>query len=121
MSLPGLDIDEKRIITSTGALELSKVPEHLVLVGGGVIGLEMGSVWKRLGAKVTVVEFTDAIAAGADIEVAKTFRRSLEQQGLTFRMKSKVLGVDKNGEKLTVNVQDIVKNSTDKVSWLAHN
>ena len=115
VSLPGLEIDEKRIITSTGALELSKVPEHLVLVGGGVIGLEMGSVWKRLGAKVTVVEFTDAIAAGADIEVAKTFRRALESQGLTFRMKSKVLGVDKNGEKLTVNVQDMVKNTTEKL------
>jgi dihydrolipoamide dehydrogenase len=115
VSLPGLEIDEKRIITSTGALELSKIPEHLVLVGGGVIGLEMGSVWNRLGSKVTVVEFTDAIAAGADIEVAKTFRRSLEKQGLIFRMKSKVLGVDKNGEKLTVNVQDMVKNATEKL------
>lgn len=69
-SLPGLTIDEETCITSTGALELKKVPEHLILIGGGVIGLEMGSVWSRLGAKVTVVEYMPDIAAGADKEIA---------------------------------------------------
>src|ERR1700761_3342770 len=73
--LPGVTVDEKRIVTSTGALELDKVPDHLVIVGGGVIGLELGSVWKRLGAAVTVVEFLDRLVPGMDNEVATAFQR----------------------------------------------
>ena len=88
--LANVPVDEKRIVTSTGALELSEVPKHLVVIGGGVIGLELGSVWRRLGAEVTVVEFMDRIVPGMDSEVAKTFERLLTKQGLKFRLSSKV-------------------------------
>lgn len=95
--IPGVsvDIDEKTIISSTGALELAKVPGHLVVVGGGVIGLELGSVWARLGAKVTVVEFLDTILGGMDGEVSKQFQRMLGKQGFEFKLGSKVTGVSK--------------------------
>ena len=88
--LANVPVDEKRIVTSTGALELSEVPKHLVVIGGGVIGLELGSVWRRLGAEVTVVEFLDRIVPGMDSEVAKTFERLLTKQGLKFKLSSKV-------------------------------
>lgn len=91
-TLPGIDIDEQRIVSSTGALNLEKVPEKLVVVGGGYIGLELGSVWRRLGAKVTVVEFLDQILAGMDGEVAKQMLRTLRKQGLEFKLSSKVTG-----------------------------
>ena len=102
--LPGVEIDEKKIVTSTGALELSKVPGHLVVVGAGVIGLELGSVWKRLGAKVTVVEFLDRIVPGTDTDTAKRFQRVLQKQGLEFKLSSKVTAAKttKSGVKLTV-------------------
>lgn len=95
--IPGVDvaIDEKVIVSSTGALSLEKVPGHLVVVGGGVIGLELGSVWARLGAKVTVVEFLDTILGGMDGEVAKQFQRMLGKQGFEFKLGSKVTGVKK--------------------------
>lgn len=103
--IPGVqvDIDEKVIVSSTGALEFTKVPEHLVVVGGGVIGLELGSVWSRLGAKVTVVEYLDKILGGMDGEVSKQFQRMLAKQGIDFKMSAKVTGVDKsgNGAKVT--------------------
>lgn len=103
--IPGVevDIDEKVIVSSTGALSLGKVPEHLVVVGGGVIGLELGSVWARLGAKVTVVEFLDTILGGMDGEVAKQFQRLLGKQGFTFKLGSRVTGVKKakNGASVT--------------------
>jgi len=104
MPLPGVDVDEKRIVSSTGALALAKVPGHLIVVGGGVIGLEMGSVWKRLGAKVTVVEFLDRIVPGIDADTAKRFQRSLQKQGLEFKLASKVTGAKagKSGVTLTV-------------------
>ena len=86
--LPGVEIDEKRILSSTGALSLEKVPNHLVIIGAGVIGLELGSVWQRLGARVTVVEFLDRICPGMDNEIARQFRRTLEGQGLSFRLAS---------------------------------
>ena len=92
MPLPGVEIDEKRIVSSTGALALDKVPEHLVVIGGGYIGLEMGSVWLRLGAKVTVVEFLDRIVPGMDGEVGKAFQRVLKKQGMDFRLSTKVTG-----------------------------
>ncbi|MGO4407377.1 dihydrolipoyl dehydrogenase [Bosea sp. RAF48] len=92
--LPGVEIDEKTVVTSTGALEIGAVPKELVVVGAGVIGLEIGSVWSRLGAKVTVVEFLDRILPGMDGEVAKQFQRILEKQGFTFQLGSKVTKVD---------------------------
>ncbi len=90
--LPGVEVDEKRIVTSTGALELDKVPGHLVVIGGGYIGLELGSVWLRLGAKVTVVEFLDRLVPGMDGEVGKQFERTLGKQGMKFRLSTKVTG-----------------------------
>jgi dihydrolipoamide dehydrogenase len=90
--LANVPVDETRIVTSTGALELSEVPKHLVVIGGGVIGLELGSVWRRLGADVTVVEFLDRIVPGMDAEIAKTFERVLAKQGLKFRLGTKVTG-----------------------------
>jgi len=90
MPLPGVEIDESRIISSTGALSLDPVPGHLIVVGGGYIGLELGSVWRRLGAKVTVVEFLDRIVPGMDGEIGKAFQRILKRQGIDFRLKTKV-------------------------------
>ena len=90
--LPGVTVDEKRIVTSTGALELDSVPGHLVVIGGGVIGLELGSVWRRLGAQVTVVEFLDRIVPGMDSEIGKAFERTLSKQGIKFKLKTKVTG-----------------------------
>jgi dihydrolipoyl dehydrogenase len=92
--LRGIEIDEKRVVSSTGALTLEKVPEHLLVIGAGVIGLELGSVWRRLGAKVTAVEFLDRILPGMDGEVAKQFQRMLQRQGIAFRLSSKVTAVD---------------------------
>lgn len=93
-SLPGITIDEKTIISSTGALSLQSVPEKMVVIGGGVIGLELGSVWRRLGSQVTVVEFLDHICAGADAEVATKFKALLEKQKMKFMMKTKVVSVE---------------------------
>ena len=90
--LPGVDVDEKRIVTSTGALELDTVPKRLVVIGGGYIGLELGSVWKRLGAEVTVVEFLDRLVPGMDGEIGKQFQRTLGKQGITFKLSTKVTG-----------------------------
>jgi len=103
--LKGIEIDEKRIVSSTGALVLGKVPEKLLVVGAGVIGLELGSVWRRLGAQVTVVEFLDRIVPGIDLDVAKNFQRLLEKQGIAFRLSSKVTGVDSSGKKLKATVE----------------
>ncbi|MBL8770368.1 MAG: dihydrolipoyl dehydrogenase [Phenylobacterium sp.] len=91
-SLPGVTVDQKRIVDSTGALALPEVPGHLVVIGAGIIGLELGSVWRRLGAKVTVVEFLDRITPGVDAEVAKTFQRALTKQGIAFKLGMKVTG-----------------------------
>ncbi len=97
--LPGITIDEKAVVSSTGALSLEKVPEHLVVIGAGVIGLELGSVWRRLGARVTVIEYLDRILPGLDGEVAKTFQKLLERQGFAFNLGRKVTGV--KGGKVT--------------------
>jgi dihydrolipoamide dehydrogenase len=97
-TLPGIEIDEKRIVSSTGALELSKVPDKLLVVGAGVIGLELGSVWRRLGAQVEVVEFLDRILPGMDGEIARQFQRIQEKQGVKFRLGSKVTGVETKGK-----------------------
>jgi dihydrolipoamide dehydrogenase len=103
--LNGIDIDEKRIVSSTGALELPKVPQKLLVVGAGIIGLELGSVWRRLGAQVTVVEFLDHILPGIDGEVGRQFQRMLQKQGVAFKLSSKVTAIDKSGKTLKVTVE----------------
>jgi dihydrolipoamide dehydrogenase len=103
--LKGIEIDEKRVVSSTGALSLEKVPERLLIIGAGVIGLELGSVWKRLGAEVMVVEFLDRILPGMDGEVAKQFQRMLEKQGFAFKLGAKVTGVDTSGKMLKASVE----------------
>ena len=103
--LPGIDIDEKRVVSSTGALDLANVPKKLLIVGAGIIGLELGSVWRRLGAEVTIVEFLDHILPGIDREIANQFHRMLQKQGLAFKLSSKVTGVDASGKALRVKVE----------------
>ena len=103
--LNGIDIDEKRIVSSTGALELGKVPQKLLVVGAGIIGLELGSVWRRLGAQVTIVEFLDHILPGIDGEVARQFHRLQQKQGLAFKLASKVTAIDASDKVLKVKVE----------------
>lgn len=103
--LKGVEVDETRIVTSTGALSLPEVPKHLVVIGGGVIGLELGSVWARLGAKVTVVEFLDRILPTNDGEVSKQMQRILAKQGMTFKLSSKVTGAQKTDTGVTLTVE----------------
>jgi dihydrolipoamide dehydrogenase len=103
--LNGIDIDEKRIVSSTGALELPAVPKKLLIVGAGIIGLELGSVWRRLGAEVTIVEFLDHILPGIDAEVGKQFHRIVQKQGIAVRLSSKVAAVDTSGKMLKVKVE----------------
>ncbi|MDR3533801.1 MAG: dihydrolipoyl dehydrogenase [Rhodopila sp.] len=103
--LPGVTVDEKQIVTSTGALELEKVPGHLVVIGAGVIGLELGSVWRRLGAEVTVIEFLDRIVPGMDNEVATAFQRILQKQGLKFRLGMKVTGASTAADGVTLTME----------------
>ena len=107
--VPGLDIDidEKTIVSSTGALELSNVPKKMLVVGGGVIGLELGSVWNRLGSEVTVVEYLDTILGGMDKDVSKQFQRMLGKQGMKFHLSSKVTDVGKKGKKGTVTFEPV--------------
>jgi dihydrolipoamide dehydrogenase len=102
--LAGVEVDEKRIITSSGALELNEVPHHLVVIGGGYIGLELGSVWRRLGADVTVVEFLDRIVPAIDGEVARAFERILTRQGIKFRLATKVTGAERTNDGVTLNI-----------------
>ncbi len=103
--LKGVEIDEKRVVSSTGALSLDKVPGKLLVVGAGVIGLELGSVWRRLGAEVQVVEFLDRILPGMDGEIARQFQRILEKQGMTFKLGSKVTAIDSKGKTLKASVE----------------
>ena len=105
--LPGVEIDEKQIVSSTGALELDKVPNKLVVVGAGVIGLELGSVWRRLGSHVTVVEFMDKILGPMDGDVSRSFQRILKKQGMEFKLSSKVTAVEKKGKQLSVTVEPV--------------
>ncbi|MGH6779751.1 MAG: dihydrolipoyl dehydrogenase family protein, partial [Bradyrhizobium sp.] len=103
--LKGIEIDEKRVVSSTGALDLAKVPQKLLVVGAGIIGMELGSVWRRLGAEVTVVEFLDHILPGLDSEVARQFQRIQQRQGIAFKLSSKVTGIDTSGNMLKVKVE----------------
>jgi dihydrolipoamide dehydrogenase len=103
--LRGVTIDEKRIVSSTGALVLDKVPQRLLIVGAGVIGLELGSVWRRLGSEVIVVEFLDRVLSGMDGEVGRQFQRLLEKQGIKFHLSSKVIAVDGAGARLKAQIE----------------
>jgi len=103
--VPGIEVDEKRIVSSTGALDLPKAPKRMVVIGGGYIGLELGSVWSRLGSKVTVVEMLHTITPGLDAELAKQLQRILEKQGLTFKLGAKVTKVAAKGKTVTLTVE----------------
>jgi dihydrolipoyl dehydrogenase len=113
--LPGISIDEKRVVSSTGALVLDKVPAKLLVIGAGVIGLELGSVWRRLGAEVLVVEFLDRILPGMDNEVCRQFQRLLEKQGIAFKLSSKVAAVDTSGNRLKAKVEPAAGGATEVI------
>ena len=112
-SLPGIKIDEKNIISSTGALSLTKVPDKLAVIGGGYIGLEMGSVWSRLGSEVTVIEYLDYITPGMDREISNEFKKILIKQGIKFKLGSKVNSVKNKSTGVSINYTD-VKNSKNE-------
>ncbi|WP_350335575.1 dihydrolipoyl dehydrogenase [Coralliovum pocilloporae] len=114
-TLPGMEIDEKVVVSSTGALELKEPPKKLVVVGAGVIGLELGSVWRRLGSQVTVVEFLDRILPGMDSEVAKNFQRMLKKQKIDFKLSSKVTGIDTSGGGAKVSIESVKNGKTDEL------
>ena len=103
--LQGVEIDEKQIVSSTGALDLAKVPKEMVVIGAGVIGLELGSVWRRLGANVTVVEFLDVVLPGMDAEISKNMQRILKKQGMAFKMETKVTGAKKAKAGVTLTME----------------
>ncbi|MEZ5786897.1 MAG: dihydrolipoyl dehydrogenase [Xanthobacteraceae bacterium] len=113
--LKGITIDEQRIVSSTGALALPTVPQRLLVVGAGVIGLELGSVWRRLGAEVIVVEFFDRIVPGIDLDVAKQFQRILQKQGMTFKLSSKVTGIDSGGPRLKASVEPVAGGAAELI------
>ena len=113
--LPGVEIDQERIIDSTGALELGAVPGHLVVIGGGVIGLELGSVWRRLGAKVTVVEFLDQILPGMDGEVRKEAHKIFKKQGFEFRLSTKVTKAERKGDTVTLTLEPAKGGSAETI------
>jgi dihydrolipoamide dehydrogenase len=114
MPLPGVTVDEKRIVTSTGALSLTSVPRTMTIIGGGVIGLELGSVWQRLGAQVTVVEFLDRILPTMDGEVSKTMQKVLEKQGMTFKLGSKVTSALNDGTQVSLVIEPAAGGAPEK-------
>ncbi len=114
-NIPGVNIDEKNIISSTGALSLEKVPKSMIVIGGGYIGLEMGSVWSRLGSKVTVLEYLDHITPGMDREISNEFKKILSKQGIEFKLNSKVLSVKKSGTNVNVNYEDILSKAKKEI------
>lgn len=114
---PGLEIDEKRVVSSTGAIALEQVPEKMVVIGGGIIGLEMASVWSRLGSKVTVVEFLGQIGGpGMDLEIAKQAQKILKKQGMDFKLNTKVVSGDSSGEKVKLEVDAAKGGKPESVS-----
>lgn len=113
--LPGVEIDEKVIVSSTGALDLTKTPKKLVVIGAGVIGLEMASVWSRFGAEVEIVEFLDKITPSMDNEVSRNFKRILEKQGFKFRLSTKVTAVKKNAKGAKVEVESVKDGKKDNI------
>lgn len=114
---PGLEIDEKRVVSSTGAIALEQVPEKMVVIGGGIIGLEMASVWSRLGSKVTVVEFLGQIGGpGMDAEIAKQAQKILKKQGIDFKLNTKVIDGNTSGDKVQLNVDSAKGGKAESVS-----
>jgi dihydrolipoamide dehydrogenase len=113
--LPGVIVDEKRIVSSTGAIALPEVPKKLVIIGAGVIGLELGSVWRRLGAEVTVIEFLDRITPGLDSEVAKQFQKILEKQGIQFKLAMKVTGVKPSDKEAVVTAEPVAGGKAEEL------
>ncbi len=105
LTLPGVEVDEEAVVTSTGALELDGVPGHLAVIGGGYIGLELGSVWRRLGAEVTVIEYLDRLVPGMDSEIAKQFERTLGKQGIKFRLGTKVVAARRGNDGVTLTLE----------------
>ena len=117
VSLPGIEIDEKNIISSTGALSLKEVPKKLAVIGGGYIGLEMGSVWSRLGSEVTVIEYLDHITPGMDREISDEFKKILTKQGIKFKMGSKVNSVKTNGTGILINFTDVKTSKAESLEF----
>ena len=117
VSLPGIEIDEKNIISSTGALSLNEVPNKLAVIGGGYIGLEMGSVWSRLGSEVTVIEYLDHITPGMDREISDEFKKILTKQGIKFKMGSKVNSVKTNGTGILINFTDVKTSKAESLEF----
>ena len=115
-NLPGIEIDEDRIISSTGALSLPKVPKRMVVIGGGYIGLELGSVWQRLGSQVTVVEFADTIVPAMDKEVGKELLKNLQKQGMDFRLGTKVLEATKGKTRISLGIEDVKTGKRDVIN-----
>jgi dihydrolipoamide dehydrogenase len=114
--LPGVTVDQKVVVDSTGALELAKVPEHLVVIGGGVIGLELGSVWRRLGAKVTCIEYLDQILPGFDGDIRKEANKIFRKQGIEFKLSTKVTGVAVEGETATITVEPAAGGAAETIT-----
>lgn len=114
--LPGVEIDEKVIVSSTGALDLETVPQKMIVIGAGVIGLELGSVWGRFGAEIEVIEFLDKITPAMDAEVSKNFQRILEKQGFKFRLSTKVVSVKKDKKGATVEVESVADGKKETLS-----
>ena len=114
--LNGVVVDNVRIVDSTGALSLPEIPKTMIVIGAGVIGLELGSVWRRLGSAVTVVEFLDRIVPGVDDEVAKTFQRSLTKQGMSFKLGSKVTGAKAGAKGVTLTVEPVAGGASETLS-----
>ena len=114
-SLPGINIDEKNIVSSTGALSFEKVPKKLAVIGGGYIGLEMGSVWSRLGSEVTVIEYLDYITPGMDREISNEFQKILSKQGIKFKMGSKVEAVNDQGKSVSISYTNVKSSKNESL------
>ena len=115
VSLPGIEINEKNVVSSTGALSFDKVPKKLAVIGGGYIGLEMGSVWSRLGSEVTVIEYLDYITPGMDREISNEFQKILTKQGIKFQMGSKVNTVNSKGDSVTISYTELKNSKEEKI------
>ena len=118
--LSGVEIDEKQIVSSTGALAFDRVPKHLLVIGAGVVGLELGSVWRRLGAEVTVVEYLDRIVPAADAEIATGFRRALEKQGIAFKLATKVLGAETRARSVSLTLAPVADEAATETLTASH-
>jgi len=113
---PGIEMDEERVVSSTGALSLKEVPEKMILIGAGVIGVELGSVWSRLGSQVTAIEFLGHVGGmGIDMEISKNFQRICQKQGLKFKLNTKVVSARRDGDKVFVNIEGVKDGKTEEL------